>query len=93
LAVWLSLRRGGEHGAVTATARPLLHLTDRQRAILDLVARGRTNAQIARELDYSTATVKADLAAMYRLFGVRVRADLVLRAAAAAEPAASADAH
>lgn len=95
LAVWLSLRRGSDHGSIAVAARPLLHLTDRQRAILDLVAKGRTNAQIARELDYSTATVKADLAAMYRLFGVRIRSDLVLRAtaaaAAAAEPAAATD--
>ncbi|MFM7252042.1 MAG: LuxR C-terminal-related transcriptional regulator [Ilumatobacteraceae bacterium] len=84
LAVWLALRRGNGQLPVAVAMRPLLHLTDRQRAILALVAEGRTNAQIARELDYSTATVKADLTTMYRLFGVRVRADLVLRAAAAA---------
>lgn len=90
LAVWQALRRSSDPHAVAVAVRPLLHLTDRQHAILALVAAGRTNAQIARELDYSTATVKADLAAMYRLFGVRIRSDLVLRAAAAAdrEPAA-----
>ncbi|MFZ9629027.1 MAG: response regulator transcription factor [Ilumatobacteraceae bacterium] len=61
-------------------SRPSVWLTERQQMVLSMVATGLTNAQIARELDYSIATVKADLSAMYRVFGVRSRDELVHRA-------------
>lgn len=90
LAVWLALVPGtGTPQPVTPT-RPHFGVTARQRAVLALVAQGLTNAQIARELDYSTATVKADLSSLYRQFGVRSRTDLVSRALATA-PTASPD--
>ena len=40
-------------------------LTPRDRAMLECVAQGNTNEQIARELGHSISTVKAHLAALY----------------------------
>jgi DNA-binding CsgD family transcriptional regulator len=50
--------------------------TARQRAIVEGIAAGRTNAHIARELGVSVGTVKSDLAALYRALGVTRREDL-----------------
>lgn len=58
--------------------RPLI--SDRQQQILALVADGRTNANIATELGFSTGTVKAEVAAMLRLFGASDRNDLISKA-------------
>lgn len=80
LAVWTRCADDA-HPSAGRRSRAALWLTERQRSVLAMVRNGLTNAQIARELDYSTATVKADLAAMYRLFGVRDRGELVARAA------------
>jgi hypothetical protein len=45
-------------GAAPATLDPFPGLTDREREILDLVARGLTNADIARRLVVSDKTVR-----------------------------------
>lgn len=55
-------------------------ITDRQNQILALVSDGRTNANIATELGFSTGTVKAEVAAMLRLFGASDRNDLISKA-------------
>lgn len=60
--------------------RSRLTLTDRQRDVLALVREGRTNAEIARRLGFSEVTIKADLTAMYKLFGASGRANLVEKA-------------
>ncbi|MFN8156363.1 MAG: helix-turn-helix transcriptional regulator [Candidatus Nanopelagicales bacterium] len=51
--------------------------TERQRKVLDQLAAGRTNAQIAEDLKVSVGTVKTDLAHLFRLYGVRDRQSLV----------------
>jgi DNA-binding CsgD family transcriptional regulator len=70
----LASRKAGGHGAP---------LTDRQLRVLALVREGRTNAAIATVEGVSLGTVKADLAHMFRVFGVRHRSEL----AAIADPA------
>jgi DNA-binding NarL/FixJ family response regulator len=48
-------------------------LTPRQREVLELVAEGLSNAQIARRLFLTEFTVKQHLSKAYRLLGVRNR--------------------
>jgi DNA-binding NarL/FixJ family response regulator len=55
----------------------LLALTPRQREILELVARGLTNAEIARRLFLAEGTVKQHLRAAYKLLNVRSRVQAV----------------
>lgn len=55
----------------------ILILTPRQREILQLVAEGLTNAQIARSLFLSEYTIKQHLRAAYKLLGVRNRTQAV----------------
>ncbi len=55
-------------------------LTDRERDVLALVARGATNREIAAELYLSPYTVKEHTSALYRKLGVRNRAEAVQRA-------------
>ncbi|MBV8931481.1 MAG: response regulator transcription factor [Kutzneria sp.] len=52
-------------------------LTDRERAVLALVASGLTNAEIARRLSVSEATVKTHLNHAYTKAGLRNRAEAV----------------
>lgn len=49
-------------------------LTDRETAVLRLLADGATNVQIAEKLFFSEATVKRDTMAIYRKLGVKGRA-------------------
>ncbi len=55
-------------------------LTPRQRAVLHLLAAGHTNAQIARRLDISEATVGTHLKNIYRQLDVSSRTAAVTRA-------------
>lgn len=50
-------------------------LTSRQRDILDMVAEGMSNIQIAKRLYLSESTVKQHLRAAYKLLGVSNRSD------------------
>lgn len=52
-------------------------LSPREREVLELVAGGRTNRQVARELGLSPETVKTLLERLYRKLGVRGRAEAV----------------
>lgn len=52
-------------------------LTERQRAVLDLVANGHTNAEIAERLAYSVSTIRAVLSQLYEQFGTSERSELV----------------
>jgi ATP/maltotriose-dependent transcriptional regulator MalT len=63
---------------VEPLAKPL---TDRELAILELVAAGRTNKEIAAELFVAEGTVKAHVASIHRKLGVHSRAEAVSRAA------------
>jgi len=56
-------------------------LTDRELAVLKLVAAGRTNKEIAEELFVAEGTVKAHVASIYQKLGVHSRVEAVSRAA------------
>jgi DNA-binding NarL/FixJ family response regulator len=57
----------------------VLHkLTEKERQIVDSVGRGRTNHEVADELELSHKTVEWTLTRVYRKLGVRSRTELVL---------------
>ncbi len=60
--------------------RPARGLTARERQIVELMAHGSTNGEIAGELHLSPHTIKDHASAMYRKLGVRNRAEAVRRA-------------
>lgn len=62
------------------TEQPEPLLTEREREVLELIARGSTNREIAEKLYLSPYTVKEHTSAMYRKLGARNRAEAVLRA-------------
>lgn len=53
-------------------------LTERQREVLRLLARGKSNKQIARELGLAESTVKIHLASVFRYLKVHKRAEAAL---------------
>lgn len=57
-----------------ATPDVLSRLTPRQKDVLELLVKGKSNKEIARELDLGEGTVKIHLAALFRNLGVRNRA-------------------
>ena len=65
-------------GPATTPAQPLEALTDREEDVLGRVARGRTNAEIARELHISTSTVKFHLTGLMTKLGARNRVELAI---------------
>ena len=77
-------------GALVETGCPadLSVLGERQRAVVELVAEGLSNAEVARELYLSESTVKQHLRRVYRALGVKNRRE----AAAALRSASSAPA-
>lgn len=60
---------------------PTEPLTDRELAVLKLVAAGRTNRKVAKELFIAEGTVKAHVAGIHRKLGVHSRAEAVSKAA------------
>ena len=67
-------------------ARPPLEvppISDREHAVLRLVADGASNPDIGQRLGVSTGTVKEDVRALLAAFGVPTRVQLALRAAEA----------
>jgi len=59
---------------------PAAALSPREREVLELMASGATNREIAAELHLSPHTVKEHASALYRKLGVRNRAEAVRRA-------------
>lgn len=72
------VRAAIEAGADRGSDAPAL--SDRERQIIELIAKGRSNAEIADELHYAESTVKADIRHINRLWDVENRLQIVLRA-------------
>jgi DNA-binding CsgD family transcriptional regulator len=83
LGLWLRASHAVSSGPIRGRAGRGVHLTDRQRRLLGLLGDGATNAQIAAHLGVSVGTVKADLAHLFRVFGVSSRAELPVAARSA----------
>lgn len=62
------------------TAGPLAELTDRERDVLELLAAGLPNAEIARQLFLSTNTVRNRLSSVFAKLHVSSRAEAMLLA-------------
>lgn len=62
------------------TTNGAIELSDRERAVLSLLAGGSTNPQIASRLAYSVSTIRNDTVSIYRKLGVKGRAEAVARA-------------
>lgn len=58
------------------------HLTPRERSVLEALATGATNVQIARALAFSVSTIRNDTMSIYRKLGVTGRAEAVAHARA-----------
>ncbi len=59
-------------------AQPIEPLTAREEEVLETVARGRTNAEIADELYISLSTVKTHLASLMNKLGARNRVEIAM---------------
>jgi DNA-binding NarL/FixJ family response regulator len=74
----LDPRAGRALLSARAAAAPLDGLSEREREVLQLVARGLPNKLIARELSISEKTVKAHLTQIFRTIGVTDRTQAAL---------------
>ena len=57
-----------------------VHLTDRQKDVLELLAKGAPIKRICKELNLSEGTVKTHVTAIYRAFGANNRTEALLEA-------------
>ena len=53
-------------------------LSEREKSVLDLVAKGLTNEQIAKQLSYSSSTIKQNTIRIFKVLGVKSREDAAL---------------
>ncbi len=70
--------RSGPNGAVDPSSER--KLTPRQQEVLQCLARGQSNKEIAYQLGLSQGTVKIHIAAIFRAFKVRNRTQAVIAA-------------
>jgi DNA-binding NarL/FixJ family response regulator len=76
----LARRLIGYFGAAGAGAAPFGDLTDRERDVLEQLARGHTNNEIARRLDISAKTVRNHVSNVFAKLQVSDRAQAIIRA-------------
>lgn len=76
----LAQRLIGYFSADRGAAVPFASLTDREREVLELLALGRTNAQIAQQLFLSTKTVRNHMSNVFAKLQVSDRAQAIIRA-------------
>jgi DNA-binding NarL/FixJ family response regulator len=76
----LARRLIGYFSSSRAGAAPFADLTDREREVLELVARGRTNAEIGRQLMISAKTVRNHVSNVFAKLQVTDRAQAIVRA-------------
>jgi DNA-binding NarL/FixJ family response regulator len=67
-----------EPGTTVAAGKVLDQLTEREREVLEVIARGHSNAEIAEQLFVSHATVKTHVSRLLMKLGARDRAQLVM---------------
>jgi len=67
--------------AATAAPNPAPPLTPRQKDVLTLIVKGKSNKEIARGLGLGEGTVKVHMAALFRVLGVRSRSAAAARGA------------
>ena len=65
-------------GRAERPTQPTDPLTDREEQVLLTIARGRTNAEIARELHISLSTVKTHVASLMAKLGARNRVEVAM---------------
>jgi DNA-binding CsgD family transcriptional regulator len=75
-------RQGDRRQAQRSTRDMSPSFTGREREIVDLLMEGMSNRQIAQSLGIAEATVKKHLHHVYRKFGVRSRALLIVEQSA-----------
>jgi LuxR family maltose regulon positive regulatory protein len=63
-----------------STTRPRDELTARERSIIEFIARGQSNKEIARELDVAPETIKTHLKRIFQKLSAESRAQAVVRA-------------
>jgi DNA-binding NarL/FixJ family response regulator len=78
--VTIDTRTARELAAEIRTPAPTAQLSDQERAVLALVAEGRSNPEIGERMFLATSTVKTYLDRIFTKLGVRDRAGAVARA-------------
>ena len=76
----LAQRLIGYFAADRGAVVPFSGLTDREREVLELIARGRNNSEIARELFISSKTVRNHVSNVFAKLQVTDRAQAIVRA-------------
>ena len=66
--------------AATRPERPFPELTERETEVLDLIAAGRSNSQIAQALFLSPKTIRNNITSILAKLQATDRADVIIRA-------------
>ncbi|WP_030717647.1 response regulator [Streptomyces sp. NRRL S-237] len=74
------VRAPGTTAPEARAPRPVVGITEREREVLTLVGRGRSNGEIAEELFISAATAKSHVSRLFTKLGARDRVQLVIMA-------------
>ena len=73
--LWAEIGTGPQQAPSTEESARLALLSERERVVLQLLAQGKTNPDIAERLAYSLATVRRDTISIYRKLGVSGRVE------------------